>query len=155
MPGYAKAIYEYFNAKRVLDPCAGWGDRLTGAMTAIGVTKYVAFDPNRNLRPGYCKIMEYGGHTVRELSEHKIHFSNDFEIHSLPFEIGSKMFADESFDIAFTSPPFFDYEMYNPSNPQYKDWIEEFYTPLFQQVCRLVKSGGFFGIHIGTEDILF
>lgn len=30
MPGYAKAIYEYFNAKDVLDPCAGWGDRLLG-----------------------------------------------------------------------------------------------------------------------------
>ena len=24
MPAYAKAIYEYFDAKVVLDPCAGW-----------------------------------------------------------------------------------------------------------------------------------
>ena len=24
MPAYAKAIYEYFGAKIVLDPCAGW-----------------------------------------------------------------------------------------------------------------------------------
>ena len=29
--GYAKAIYEFFEAETVLDPCAGWGDRLTGA----------------------------------------------------------------------------------------------------------------------------
>jgi len=31
MPAYAKQIYTYFQAKRVLDPCAGWGDRLLGA----------------------------------------------------------------------------------------------------------------------------
>ena len=31
MPAYAKQIYSYFQAKRVLDPCAGWGDRLLGA----------------------------------------------------------------------------------------------------------------------------
>lgn len=31
MPAYAKRIYTYFQAKRVLDPCAGWGDRLLGA----------------------------------------------------------------------------------------------------------------------------
>jgi len=24
--------------------------------------------------------------------------------------------------------------MYTPSNPQYRDWIDEFYTPLFVQV---------------------
>lgn len=152
MPGYAKAIFEYFNAKAVLDPCAGWGDRLTGAATASGVEKYVAFDPNRNLRPGYAKIMEYCGHCVTDLTEDKLTFSNNFEIHSLPFEIGVKALMDESFDMAFTSPPFFDYEMYNPKNPTYTNWEDQFYTPLFQEVCRCVKPNGFFGIHIGDTS---
>ena len=31
MPGYAKAVYEHFGAQAVLDPCAGWGDRMLGA----------------------------------------------------------------------------------------------------------------------------
>ena len=34
MPPYAKSLYEYFGAKSVLDPCAGWGDRLIGAAAA-------------------------------------------------------------------------------------------------------------------------
>ena len=28
--------------------------------------------------------------------------------------------ADNSFDFVFTSPPFFDYEMYSPENPDYR-----------------------------------
>lgn len=52
MPGYAKALFDHFNAKSVLDPCAGWGDRLVGAASSSTVEKYVAFDPNSTLRPG-------------------------------------------------------------------------------------------------------
>jgi hypothetical protein len=53
--------------------------------------------------------------------------------------LGALELKTESFDLVFTSPPFFDYEMYNPSNPQYKNWINEFYHPLFLQSCRCVK----------------
>lgn len=56
------------------------------------------------------------------------------------------------FDFAFTSPPFFDYEMYNPKNPSYISWIEDFYVPLFVQSCRLLKNGSYFGIHIGDTS---
>lgn len=52
MPLYAKALCEHFNAQSVLDPCAGWGDRLVGAACSSTVQKYVAFDPNSTLRPG-------------------------------------------------------------------------------------------------------
>ncbi len=149
MPGYARALYEYFGATRVLDPCAGWGDRLTGAMVASCVKKYVGFDPNRNLRYGYSEIMRYGGYVHEELTQDKMRYNNSFEIVSLPFEIGIQTYENNSFDFAFTSPPFFDYEMYNPANPEYKDWIKDFYTPLFKQVCRCLQPGCYFGIHIG------
>lgn len=152
MPGYARALYEYFKATKVLDPCAGWGDRLTGAMCARGVEKYVAFDPNKNLRKGYATIMKYGGNYLTDITPSEMHFSNGFEIHSKPFEKGILSFSDELFDFAFTSPPFFDYEMYNPANPEYKDWYDEFYTPLFQQTYRCLKPGSYFGIHIGDTS---
>ena len=61
MPEYAKAIYSYFGLDHgsevetksntegsfwVLDPCAGWGDRLFAASMCPFIDKYIAFDPN-------------------------------------------------------------------------------------------------------------
>jgi hypothetical protein len=152
MPGYAKAMYEYNNARRVLDPCAGWGDRLTGASVAACVERYVAFDPNRSLRPGYTEIMQHMGHELREVSETALRFSNGFEVHSLPFEQGALALADQSFDLVFTSPPFFDYEMYSDANPRYSSWIDEFYRPLFFHSSRCVVSGGIVAIHVGDTS---
>lgn len=152
MPGYAKALFDYFQAKTVLDPCSGWGDRLTGAMAASAVTKYVGFDPNKSLRPGYAQLLKLFGHDCMHRSEKMLSFSNGFECRAQPFEVGSLELPDSSFDLVFTSPPFFDYEMYNPDNPDYVDWIQDFYYPLMQQSCRLVKHGGHVAIYIGDTS---
>lgn len=148
MPGYAKAIYDYFKADYVLDPCAGWGDRMTGAMLSKYVKNYIGFDPNANLRPGYIKIMEALGESVSEETKEHIEFSNGFEIHTKPYEKGIITFGDDSFDFAFTSPPFFDYEDYSPDNPKYRDWIKEFYEPLFIETARVLKNGSFFAVYL-------
>ena len=81
-----------------------------------------------------------------------IQFENNFEIRSQPFEIGAASLGSESFDLDFTSPPFFDYEMYNPNNPNYVDWIEDFYVPLVRESARCVKKGGFVGLYIGDTS---
>lgn len=154
MPGYAKALYEHFGAREVLDPCAGWGDRMVGAASTSSpqVTRYVAFDPNAPLRPGYAELLSLFGNSITEFSADKMKFSNGFEIHSMPFEAGAPHLESDSFDLVFTSPPFFEYEMYNPSNPQYRDWLTDFYTPLMQQSCRCVRPGGHVVIHIGDTS---
>lgn len=169
MPTYAKCIYEYFGQQCVLDPCAGWGDRMLGAALSTCAKKYVGFDPNRALIPGYKEIMRRLGHEqkTREsadsvfsfaetnanapvlATETHVAFSNDFEIYAEPFEQGVLAFPPNSFDFAFTSPPYFDYEDYTLTNPKYKDWFRDFYTPLFKQTCRVLKPGTFFAIHIG------
>jgi hypothetical protein len=201
MPSYAKCIYEYFGAKCVLDPCAGWGDRLVGATVSTCVKKYVGFDPNRALIPGYKRIMHHFGHEEKTqtifsfletesnpvvafngsvathpnanaqvafngsvatqthvafngsvATQTHVAFNNEFEIYAEPFENGILSFPPASFDFAFTSPPYFDYEDYSPSNPIYKDWIREFYTPLFRETARVLKSRSFFAIHIGDTS---
>ena len=108
--------------------------RLSGAAAADNLDLYVAFDPNKRLRSGYTKIMKSFGLSTTEFTNEKIKFSNDFEIHSVPFEVGILKFNDNYFDLVFTSPPFFDYEIYNPENPNYINWINDFYIPLVQQV---------------------
>ena len=133
---------------------SGWGDRLLGASATDCVRKYIGFDPNKCLRPGYAELLhESVGARVTSLSEDCVKFSNDFQVYSLPFEVGApKHVPDDSCDLVFTSPPFFDYEMYNPNNPQYRDWLKEFYEPLFVQAARCVKPHCFVCIHIGDTS---
>lgn len=165
MPEYAKAIYHYFGIglgsgsgsgsgeKRessfwVLDPCAGWGDRLFAAAACPFIDKYVAFDPNFHLREGYTEIMEKCGVRLTDSSDRSLIFSNSFEIHSLPFERGIRVFKKNTFHLVFTSPPFYNYEVYTEDNPVYNNWETEFYQPLFTEVCRVLIPGGHFCLHM-------
>jgi hypothetical protein len=150
MPMYAKAIYEYFGAKNILDPCAGWGDRMTGSLSSSCVRRYVGFDPNKNLIPGYKKIQADFAHkvVVDDPQHHHVKFDSGYEIYSIPFEFGAKRLGHEKFDFAFTSPPFFDYEDYNPKNPTYENWYKEFYEPLFKLTEEHLKANAFFAVHI-------
>jgi 16S rRNA G966 N2-methylase RsmD len=138
MPMYAKSIYEYFGATRVLDPCAGWGDRMVGALSSTCVKRYVGFDPNTRLVLGYKRMQSDFGKAATEV-----------EIHSIPFELcESRLTESDKFDFAFTSPPFFDYEDYSVENPKYRDWYAEFYEPLFLLTERHLEENAFFAVHI-------
>jgi hypothetical protein len=166
MPEYAKAIYSYFGIDVdggdtksrkegsfwVLDPCAGWGDRLFAAGMCPFIDKYVAFDPNFHLRPGYTEIMEKCGYRVSDSSDRSLIFSNGFEIHSLPFERGIRVFPKNTFHLAFTSPPFYNYEVYTEDNPVYNNWETEFYQPLFTEVARVLVPGGHFCLHMSETS---
>jgi hypothetical protein len=44
----AKALVQFFQAKRVLDPCTGWGGRLLGCLAAADDTYYVGCEPDKN-----------------------------------------------------------------------------------------------------------
>ncbi len=213
MPNYARAIYEYLIAEvlasdqktqpqtqtptiiRVLDPCAGWGDRMVGLYVSDAgqngeqPVEYVGFDPNLALYPGYKDMMtcamsgslvsitqsslvtvdaNNNNHNNNGQKKNRLQTTQTqtqtqisalrledktqnttFELRAQPFEEGAPSLVEETFDVAFTSPPFFDYEVYNEdTNPQYRDWVAEFYVPLFQQTARLLKPGGLFAIYL-------
>ena len=148
MPMYAKSIYEYFAASKVLDPCAGWGDRMVGALSSNCVQRYVGFDPNIRLVEGYKKIQtDFGNCILNETARH-IEFDNKYEVYSEPFETGVAQLDGELFEFAFTSPPFFDYEDYSPDNPKYRNWYTEFYELLFILTEKHLIQNAFFAVHI-------
>jgi hypothetical protein len=95
----ASSVYWYFDAKRILDISAGWGDRLMAAM-AHRAERYLAYDPNINLKPGH--------------DEMKRVFANDYadqyEVRYTGFE--NCDLGHETFDLIFTSPPYFNFEQY-------------------------------------------
>jgi len=95
-PAVASAVIRHFGAKDVLDPCAGWGDRLVAAC-ACGVN-YVGVDPNGGNFDGYSGIIDRFGDRSRHSA-----VESCFE----DFDVGRA-----KFDLAFTSPPYFDTERY-------------------------------------------
>lgn len=101
----AISIYKYFNATRILDFCAGWGDRLISA---------IAYEENLNYYHGYdpseC-MNKYYNSIISLLAKNKL----KFKVTKLPFE---KAKLNYSYDLIFTSPPYFSLEIYNNEESQ-------------------------------------
>jgi SAM-dependent methyltransferase len=132
---------------RLLDPCAGYGDRLLGAIASGMVSQYVGVDPNVALHDGYRQIMADFGWRLDQV-----------ELLAEPFEDVRRDFSDQ-FDLVFTSPPFWTTEIYEennyPNNHQsttrYKQldhWLHRFLWPLLRRCYLALRPGGYMVIHL-------
>lgn len=148
-PSIARAIYMKFNATRVLDFSAGWGDRLIGALSLPEqVQRYVAFDPNTSLRDSHNAMID----RFAPIGRHGRYciFYEPFESHS------PSLLAYETFDLVFTSPPYFDFETYTDepgqsiiSHPTFEMWIKKFLFVSLTCAWAKLDVGGHMVIHIG------
>lgn len=131
----AIAIVQHFEAKRWLDPCAGWGERLIGAMMT-DVEQYIGVDPNVDMHPVYQKMLADLG-TPRQKATYQL-LPSKFETVKLPRGTLGNM------DLVFTSPPFFTYEVY-PHMQIWKteeEFVETFLKPMIRTSIKALKSGG-------------
>lgn len=143
----AKAIFKYFGSRVVLDPSAGWGDRILGA-AAAGVEVYHGVDPNSALREPYDDIIRFiRSHS--NLGENYSILIGDF----LKVDI-----EDEAYDTVFTSPPFFDYEIYSNDPEQsitnrtdLQSWLTDFFYPYLRKAWAALASNGYMILY--TADI--
>lgn len=160
--GVTKALLKFLGSKVVLDPSAGWGDRLLGA-GAAGVDVYHGVDPNPNLRSSYDAMIQFmqahgvgpkypsqpmtaGGTPERPFSERYFVATEDF----LKVEFGAG-----SYDTVFTSPPFFDYEIYVQDPKQsivgrdtLNKWLTDFFYPYLHKAWQALVKGGYLAIYI-------
>lgn len=142
----SKALFKYLGSKAVLDPSSGWGDRFLGAATA-GVPVYHGTDPNPRLRKSYDEMIEFamkknpsiqpGDYTIQTTDFLKVNLDNGF------------------YDTVFTSPPYFDYEIYSldPEQsvmqyPSLENWIEKFFLPYINKGWNALVKGGYFCLYI-------
>lgn len=97
-PTAAAAIYDRFASGAVWDMSCGFGGRLLGAIASDRVTKYIGCDPSAKTMVGLRSIAEEFGN------------GTEIDLH----EIGSEDFSPdtESVSLCFTSPPYFDTELY-------------------------------------------
>ena len=143
----AKTIYDAFKPTRILDWCSGWGDRLIGALAfqaSVGKKiDYYGFDPNSSLQSGYTSIIK----TLNKLG-------GNFSVTCSPFETANLENVPQV-DLVFTSPPYFDFEVYIDEPTQsinryrdYKSWMKNFYLPSIMKAFQKLKDEGYFIIHI-------
>ena len=150
-PASAKAVYDVFKAEKVLDFCGGWGDRLCG-FYASNAKEYVGIDPNSSLHTGYQEQSDfYGGQSVSK----KVRFFCS------PAEDTDLSEYKEYFDLAFTSPPYFNAEKYCKEDTQSwirygkspKAWLEKFLFKAIENVWDSLKVGGRLIINIADVQI--
>lgn len=142
----AKGIYQFFNAKIVLDPFGGWGDRAFGAAGA-GVLKYVGIDPNPSLIKGHEKITKFLSEADDSCTEIKYRHIpiEEYGINEFHYD-----FRGNPPDLIFSSPPFYDYETYNNNDDKQsikkydslKKWTYEWLLPSIDQLWDYLAPEG-------------
>jgi predicted DNA-binding protein YlxM (UPF0122 family) len=138
-PTIAKYIVEKYSniGDTVYDYSAGFGGRMLGACSAQ--RKYIGTDPLTHkelkrmrdfLKLQNCTILGDPSETVR--------------------------LNKNSIDLAWSSPPYFDIEIYSEDSAQaYNNGIEYFINTYWEQTLRnvkyMLKSGGFFGLNVKNQ----
>lgn len=140
-PMVIASIIKTYRAKRVLDFSAGWGDRLIAAM-AQNVDLYVGVDPNSLLHPKYKEIEDF----FRPYSTTKVRMIQ------APFE--AEFDIDERFDLVFTSPPYYNLEIYSDEPTQssrygnLENWYSKFLMPSIKKAWAMLVDGGYMVLNI-------
>lgn len=142
-PAVAKAFYDFFKAKDVLDFSSGWGDRLVG-FHASGAESYTGIDPNSKMHPHYRSITKY------------CNTGKKVNLICSPAEDAD--LSDVSVDFVFTSPPYFNIEKYSQEGTQswkrYKTsdaWVDGFLKPTLDNVWSCLREGGRLAVNIADK----
>ena len=149
-PCVAKAIYDKYKCKNVLDFSAGWGDRLAGFYASDYGELYVGIDPKKENPSIYRQQTEfYEKHRTLFEGERKCEFINE------PAEDADLSKYEGMMDIVFTSPPYFNVERYSTDDTQswvrHKDidgWNKLFLHKAIDNVWKTLKSGGLLMVNI-------
>ena len=143
-PITAKTLYNYFNAKKVLDFCAGYGGRLLGFWCS-NANSYVGIDPN--ITNNYQNLIDW----LR--TENKNTKKNIKIIRKPAEEVDFKTLG--TFDFIFTSPPYFDIEIYStePTQscikyPEYTNWLDKFLFKVLSKCIEVLEKNGILAINI-------
>ncbi len=151
-PTVAKAIYERYSTQwsRVLDFCAGFGGRLLGCLALE--RHYVGYEPSHSQFRGLQRMYN----TIHDLGL----TSCDVDLQLTCAEDAMCKEASRSFDLVFTSPPYFDRERYSADSSQsyvrysdYTSWCEHFLQRVLAESWRVLRKGGMLVLNVAdTED---
>jgi hypothetical protein len=124
----ANWLYNKYNAKKILDPCAGWGGRLLGTYNTDA--HYTGIDTNVNLKSAYELYDKYYTGMKRPTMIWKSCLDVDF--------------SQIEYDFVLTSPPYYNVEEYSHMElwANEKQFYQNFLTPLIVRCLAWIKKGG-------------
>ena len=142
-PSVAKTVYDFFDAKSVLDFSSGWGDRLLGFL-ASNAESYIGIDPNTKLYERYKQIEN--------------DFNNGKETKFICSPAEDVDYSKLRYDFAFTSPPYFDMELYNEEEtqsvkryPKLDLWLKGFLFKSLSKIYEGLDVGGRIAVNISDN----
>lgn len=142
---------------KVYDSSAGWGGRLLGSLCSNYPIHYIGQDVNNSNKGCY--------ETLGDFYNKHADGNNTFEIQYK----GSEVIGDdvdfmskhkEDVDLCFTSPPYFNREIYSEDKEQsaikfnqYEDWLDGFLMPTLKTMYELLKPNRFCLINISDIKV--
>ena len=136
------SLLKIFKPKYFLDFSAGWGDRLIGAIAYD--CNYLGIDPSNCMKTKYKKIIN----TLCPKNKRK-----NYNIINKGYE--DVEIEKNKYDLVFTSPPFFDLEIYENTKKQshkkfnsVKKWKNNFLFPSIKKSYDALKTNGYLGLYI-------
>ena len=134
-PALARKVIKETNSKTVLDCCVGWGGRLLGACSLEGIS-YVGIEPDTETYNNLVKIVKF------------LKLEDKVTLINKPAEEAIKDLQKDkkTFDIALTSPPFYNLEIYSNEDTQsikkyntYETWLDNFIKPVITYITKNCK----------------
>ena len=143
-PVIAKFIYEKFNTKKIYDYSCGYGSRLIGAMAAKNRPKYFGVEPCEETYNGLLDMVDYFDWKDRA---------------SIYKDVSENFTLNERVDLAFSSPPYFDTEVYSNEDDQcynkfsdYEVWLEGYWRETVRRVKEFLENDGIFSVNVGNNS---
>jgi len=132
-----------------LDPCAGYSSRLIGFMGQGYSGKYIGIDPCKETFNGLNNT--FNSLKKMDKSNHQCEIINGCA------EDNVEKLGEESFDLIFTSPPYYNLEKYSEEKDQsylrystYESWRDDFLFNMINQCKRVLKKDGVFLLNIAN-----
>lgn len=142
-PVIARKIYEYYAPYKnatIFDYSCGYGSRMLAALSSQYDYHYIGVDPYVEL---YERLLAFSNWIKNNLK-------NDSKVTLL--NIGSEEFVpefSEKIDLSFSSPPYFNYEIYTNCStqsyikyPTYDEWINNYVFPTIMNIYKYTKQNG-------------
>lgn len=138
------------NGKIFITGNCGFGGRMLGALSSKNNYKYVGTDPNTETM--------YNLHRLAEYIEMATGREDSYELHCC----GSEDFKGpaNSVDFAFSSPPYFDLEVYSdePTQcfnkfPELDQWLEGYVRGTIKNIYHMLKPGCCYAVNIADFSV--
>jgi hypothetical protein len=146
-PLLAKSVFDFLGARRVLDMCAGWGERYVAALAHSSITEYTGIDPHDALKDRYFDMQRVLDPDVRVVLRYIEAAAEDL--------VPGKDILREAYTTVYLSPPPLNKETYALSDAsavarqaatRYQgrgsQWLWQFFVPVMKLAEACLMQGG-------------